>query len=86
MLEGVPASWKVVHHVREKFSRRSYETTAQTHTIAHGRAGPMLLAHILFCKYSLHPPLNRRSITYRWKGVDLDVSKVADYVAPQRRR
>jgi transposase len=37
--------------VREKFSCRSCETIAQTpalsHPIARGRAGPMLLAHIL---------------------------------------
>ena len=48
MLERVPASWKVIQHVREKFSCRSRETIAQTpapsHPIARGRAGPMLLA------------------------------------------
>jgi transposase len=78
MLEHVPPSWKVAPHVRERFSCRSRETIAQTHTIARGRAGPMLLAHLLFCKYSLHLPLNRQSITYRREGVDLDVSTLAD--------
>jgi transposase len=84
MLEHVPASWKVIQHVREKFSRRSCETIAQTpapsHPIARGRAGPMLLAHILFCKYGLHLPLNRQSTTYAREGVDLDVSTLADWV------
>src|SRR5262245_7139706 len=84
MLEHVPASWKVIQHVREKFSCRSCETIAQTpapsHPIARGRAGPMLLAHILFCKYSLHLPLNRQSTTYAREGVDLDVSTLADWV------
>jgi transposase len=84
MLEHVPASWKVIQHVREKFSCRSCETIAQTpapsHPIARGRAGPMLLAHILFCKYSLHLPLNRQSVTYARQGVDLDVSTLCDWV------
>src|SRR5215469_9747651 len=84
MLEHVPASWKVIQHVREKFSCRSCETIAQTpapsHPIARGRAGPMLLAHILFCKYSLHLPLNRQSMTYVREGVDLDVSTLCDWV------
>src|SRR5260221_9636818 len=84
MLEHVPASWKVIQHVREKFSCRSCETIAQTpapsHPIARGRAGPMLLAHILFCKYSLHLPLNRQSVTYVREGVDLDVSTLCDWV------
>src|SRR5262249_1425253 len=43
MLEHVPASWKVIQHVREKFSCRSCESIAQTpapsHPIARGRAG-----------------------------------------------
>jgi len=84
MLERVPAQWKVIQPVREKFSCRSCETIAQTpapsHPIARGRVGPVLLAHILFCKYSLHLPLNRQSITYRREGVDLDVSTICDWV------
>ena len=84
MLEHVPASWKVIQHVREKFSCRSCETIAQTpapsHPIARGRAGPMLLAHILFCKYCLHLPLNRQSMAYAREGVDLDVSTLCDWV------
>jgi len=84
MLEHVPASWKVIQHVREKFSCRSCESIAQTpapsHPIARGRAGPFLLAHILFCKYNLHLPLNRQSATYAREGVDLDVSTLADWV------
>jgi transposase len=84
MLEHVPASWKVIQHVREKFSCRDCETIAQTpapsHPIARGRAGPMLLAHILFCKYSLHLPLYRQSATYAREGVDLDVSTLCDWV------
>jgi transposase len=83
-LEHVPASWKVIQHVREKFSCRACETIAQTpapsHPIARGRAGPSLLAHILFSKYGLHLPLNRQSATYAREGVELDVSTLADWV------
>ena len=83
-LEHVPAQWKVIQHVREKFSCRSCETIAQTpapsHPIARGRAGPFLLAHVLFSKYGLHLPLNRQSAAYAREGIDLDVSTLADWV------
>ena len=49
-LELVPASWKVIQHVREKFSCRQCETITQApapnHPIARGRAGPQLLVPI----------------------------------------
>jgi transposase len=52
----------------------------QSHPIARGRAGPKLLAHILFSKYGLHLPLNRQSAVYAREGIDLDVSTLADWV------
>ncbi|MCW5686891.1 MAG: transposase, partial [Pseudolabrys sp.] len=65
MLELVPRQWKVIQHVREKFSCRTCEKIAQlpapSHPIARGRAGPGLLAHVLFGKYGLHLPLSRQS-------------------------
>src|SRR3954451_1684183 len=83
-LELIPRQWKVIQHVREKFSCRSCEAITQppapSHPIARGRAGPGLLAHILFSKYGLHLPLNRQSATYAREGVDLDVSTLADWV------
>jgi transposase len=83
-LELVPRQWKVIQHVREKFSCRACEAITQppapSHPIARGRAGPKLLAHILFSKYSLHLPLNRQSAVYAREGVDLDVSTLADWV------
>src|ERR1700724_1133181 len=67
-LELIPRQWKVIQHVREKYSCRSCEAITQppapSHPIARGRAGPGLLAHILFAKYGLHLPLNRQSVTY----------------------
>jgi transposase len=83
-LELIPRQWKVIQHVREKFSCRACEAITQppapSHPIARGRAGPKLLAHVLFSKYSLHLPLNRQSATYAREGVDLEVSTLADWV------
>ena len=83
-LEIIPISWKVVSHIREKFSCRRCEKITETlspsHPIARGRAGPQLLAHILFSKYGAHLPLNRQSEIYAKDGIDLDVSTLADWV------
>jgi len=83
-LELVPRQWKVIQHVREKFSCRACEAISQppapSHPIARGRAGPKLLAHIMFAKYGLHLPLNRQSAVYAREGIDLDVSTLADWV------
>jgi transposase len=83
-LELIPRQWKVIQHVREKLSCRSCEAITQPpapfHPIARGRAGPGLLAHILFAKYGLHLPLNRQSVTYAREGIALDVSTLADWV------
>jgi transposase len=82
MLELIPRQWKVIRHVREKFVCRACEAITQppapSHPIARGRAGPKLLAHILFAKYGLHLPLNRQSDVYRREGID--VSTLADWV------
>jgi transposase len=83
-LELIPRQWKVIQHVREKFSCRACEAITQppapSHPIARGRAGPKLLAHVLFAKYGLHLPLNRQSDVYEREGIDLDVSTLADWV------
>jgi transposase len=81
-LECVPARWKVIEHVREKFTCRDCEAISQapapSHPIARGRAGPQLLAQVLFGKYGAHLPLNRQSAIYAREGVELDVSTLAD--------
>lgn len=83
-LELVPRQWKVIQHVREKFTCRACEAISQppapSHAIARGRAGPGLLAHVLFAKYGLHLPLTRQSTTYAREGIDLDTSTLADWV------
>jgi transposase len=83
-LEVVPRQWKVVQHVREKFTCRECERISQApapfHALPRGFAGPSLLAMILFDKYGQHQPLNRQSERYACEGVDLSVSTLADQV------
>jgi len=83
-LECEPRRWKVVEHVREKFSCRDCEgitePPAPSHPIARGYAGPSLLAMILASKFLLHQPLNRQSATYARESVEIDVSTLADWV------
>lgn len=83
-LERVPAHWKVITHVRETFTCRVCEKITETpspsHPIVRGRAGPHLLAEVVFAKYRAHLPLNRQSDIYAKEGVDLDVSTLAGWV------
>ena len=83
-LERVPAQWKVIQTVREKWTCRQCERVTQppapSHPIARGRAGPQLLADVLFGKYGAHLPLNRQSEIYAREGIALDVSTLADWV------
>jgi len=83
-LECEPRRWKIVEHVREKFSCRDCEAIteppAPSHPIPRGFAGPSLLAMVLAAKFLLHQPLNRQSTTYAREGIDLDVSTLADRV------
>ena len=83
-LEVIPRQWKVIQHVREKFTCRDCEkisqAPAQFHVIARGWAGPSLLAMILFEKYGQHQPLNRQAERYAREGVPLSLSTLADQV------
>jgi transposase len=83
-LEVIPRQWKVIQHVREKFTCRNCEKISQVpapfHVIARGWAGPSLLAMILFEKYGQHQPLNRQAERYAREGVPLSLSTLADQV------
>jgi transposase len=83
-LEVIPRSWKVIQHVREKFSCRDCEAITQApapfHVTPRGWAGPSLLAMILFEKFGQHQPLNRQAERYAREGVDLSLSTLADQV------
>src|ERR1700676_4759075 len=83
-VEVIPKSWKVIQHVREKFSCRDCEKISQApapfHVIARGWAGPSLLAMVLFEKFGQHQPLNRQAERYAKEGVPISLSTLADQV------
>jgi transposase len=84
VLEYVPASFKVIRHVRPKLAcgacRTIVQAPAPSRPIARGIAGAGLLAHILVAKYADHLPLYRQSQIYAREGVELERSTLADCV------
>src|SRR5213079_2810935 len=70
-LEVIPKSWKVIRHVREKFTCRDCEKISQApapfHVIARGWAGPNLE------KFGQHQPLNRQAERYAKEGVPISL-------------
>ncbi len=83
-LEVIPRRWKVIQHVREKFSCRDCEAISQApapfHVTPRGWAGPNFLAKLLFERFGQHQPLNRQAERYARKGVPLSLSTLADQV------
>jgi transposase len=84
ILDYVPASFRVIRHVRPKFSCRVCESITQAPApelpIRRGRASPSLLAHVLVAKFADHLPLYRQSEIYERSGVELQRSTLADWV------
>ena len=83
-LEHIPATFKVIRHVRPKFAcnhcERVVEAPAPSRPIERGLAGPALLAHVLMSKYGHHLPLYRQAEIFAREGVDLDRSTLAGWV------
>src|SRR6202167_2565519 len=84
MLEYIPASFKVIRHVRPKMCCTSCDAIVQapapSRPIDRGLPGPGLLAHVLVSKYADHLPLYRQSEIYAREGLDLDRSTLAGWV------
>ncbi|MFZ0304479.1 MAG: IS66 family transposase [Terracidiphilus sp.] len=84
MLEYIPASFFVIHHVRPKLSCARCSCVVQApapeRPVDRGMAGPGLLAHVLTGKYADHQPLYRQSQIYARVGIDLDRSTLAKWV------
>ena len=84
VLEYVPEHWKVLKHVRPKYScgacQKIVQAAAPSRPIERGYAGPGLLAHVLVAKYCDHIPLYRQSQIYAREGVELDRATLADWV------
>nr|WKF58035.1 hypothetical protein HUO10_002532 [Paraburkholderia busanensis] len=83
-LEYVPASFRVIRHVRPRFACSCCEHMAQaaapSRPIERGMAGPGLLAHVLVSKFADHLPLYRQSVMYAREGMELDRSLLAKWV------
>jgi transposase len=83
-LEYVPASFRVIRHVRPKLACSCCDHIAQaaapSRPIERGMAGPGLLAHVLVSKFADHVPLYRQSVMYAREGVELDRSLLAKWV------
>jgi transposase len=83
-LESTPRQYKVIQHVREKFTCRDCDKISQEpapfHTIPRAFAGPSLLAMIAYDKFGQHQPLNRQSERFALEGIPLSVSTLADLI------
>ncbi len=75
VLEYVPASFRVIRHVRPRVVCRSCDRAMQAAPprlpIERGKPGPGLVAHVLAAKYCDHLPLYRQAEIYAREGVDL---------------
>jgi transposase len=84
MLEYVPGRYKVIRHVRPKFScascQKIVQASAPSRPIERGLAGPALLAHVLVSKYCDHLPLYRQCQIFAREGIELERSTLADWV------
>ena len=83
-LEYIPDSFKVIRHVRPKFTctgcDRVVEAPAPSRPIERGLAGPGLLAHVIVSKFADHLPLYRQSEIYARQGVEISRSTLAGWV------
>ena len=83
-LEFVPASFRLIRHVRPKLACACCHAIvlapAPTRPIERGTTGPGLLAHVLVAKFADHLPLYRQSVIYAREGVDLDRALLASRV------
>lgn len=84
ILERIPEQFKVIRHVRPKFSCTScsqiVQAAAPSRPIERGIAGPGVIAHVLTAKYCDHQPLYRQSQIYARDGIELERSTLAGLV------
>jgi len=84
VLEYVPAHFKVLRHVRPKYSCRACESIRQcdlpSMPITKGKAGAGLLAHTIVSKYCDHLPLYRQSEIFARQGIHLSRSTMAGWM------
>lgn len=83
MLDVVPVHWRVMRHVRPKYSCRACETIVQASApvkaIARGKATFATLAHVVVSKFDHHLPLYRQAEMMETQGIDIDRSTLAGW-------
>ena len=83
-LEYVPASFRVIKHIRPKYrcgcDDKIHQADAPGRPIPRGYAGPGLLSHVAIAKFMDHLPLYRQSHIYSREGVELSRSTLADWI------
>ena len=84
-LEYVPASFRVIKHVRPKYRCGCDDKIHQAEApIPRSYAGPGLLSHVAIAKFMDHLPLYRQSMIYAREGVELSRSCLL-YTSPSPR-
>ncbi len=84
-LDYVPASVKVIEHVRKKFGCPTCKegvviAPPPPKVVEKGLAGPGLLAHVIVSKYCDHLPLYRQEEIFEREGVNLSRSTLLNFV------
>ena len=83
VLDLEPVVYKVIRHVRPKFSCRVCETIVQAPApdkpIARGKASFRVVAHVIVSKFDHHLPLYRQAEMMAAQGVDIDRSTLAGW-------
>lgn len=85
-LDYVPASYKVIEHVRVKYACRQCQehvaiAAKPPQPIEKGLPGPGLLAHTVLSKYGDHMPLYRQEDSSTRHGIVLRRSTLCDWIA-----
>lgn len=83
MLDIEPVVFKVIRHVRPKFSCRACEKIVQApapdKAIARGKASFRVIGHVIVSKFDHHLPLYRQAEMMAAQGLDIDRSTLAGW-------
>jgi transposase len=84
ILEYIPASYRVVRHVRPRMTcsccDRMAQAPAPSRPIARSYFGPGLISHVIVSKYMDHMPIYRQCQQAAREGIELSESTVGDVV------
>ncbi|SMC31181.1 IS66 family transposase [Polynucleobacter kasalickyi] len=84
VLEYVPASYRVIRHIRPKLSctccDRMAQAPAPSRPIARSSFGPGLMSHVIISKYMDHLPIYRQCQQALREGIELSESTLGDVV------